>query len=932
MVRSARKVGGFYGAFLLAISLGASACSEGPRDVFVSEALPVLEARCVGGACHGVGAEEPWPETLGFFVQLDDSGRIADVDQAREAALERVVTQSPPLLSSLLRVPMPGFAGGGPHAGGALFVDTEDPALLALRRWVEAEPDGTGGEDVALDALDALFGQTVLPVLVERCGRGGCHGPTDVAFTAFPGRPDVETGAFAPKDVRAARRVARRHIDLWSADAASSRLVRKAIGSEEGGLVHRGGPATFFPEAPVGRPLDAPGLEAILAWARAERAAVGAVEDQTPSALLYVRGPVAARAPYRIAPTTTGSDLYLDSWPPESGREENLTAALHPGVDAEVRDPALSHDGRRVAFAMRLEGETRFTLWELDLEDRSARRLSPEGTRGSLVQPTYSPDGTVIASWDGHGEAGADGPGVAPELVEIEVGGALRRLTFTPAPEVSPSMLAAGKTRGELVFGTRREGSRGAEGVLFRFPLCHDPGLHGEPEYHVQFGASLAPRAPLSAIDLPEGRQVMVTLDDSSAMDDRGALLLLDRSMGPELGRPVEQASLAGYRPPIVELDAALRFRDPAPLPDGRFLVAADDEASPGRDALYIAAVVDGVAGAELAALEPLLASPGESVRSPVAVFTRPVEDDGHLPVTDPAEELGYLALRDVASLEALYGRTEATGPRIFRSEIRAMRLLISRRTLDADLGRDAGGTRAGLSSRLPADLLAEVPFPEDRSAWLRIPAREPVLIQWLDGEGMVIGRQLDRWYFAEGAESVPGGTNEATYDHSCAGCHGSASGEPEDAVAPTPDILSSASVTLSTHQDRDRRRPLPPTDIALEGRLPIDYRGTLSARLEESCAIAGCHGGAAPAADLPLDDRAGAGRFGAAYSGLTRFIDLEGGRARRSPLVERLLGRELDAPGDVDGPHPSDAVDPELVRDVVRWIEMGAFYDLEAL
>ena len=908
-------------AILLFLGDAVSGCAAGPEEAFERDAAPVLEARCATAACHGVAPGDRWPDDEGFFVRIDSAGRLATLSDARAAALSRVVTTESPFLSSLLRVPLGTEHGGGPHAGGELFLARDDPSALAIARWIDSEPDGSGGEDVALDPLETLFGDTVLPVLVSRCGFAGCHGPTEEAFTAFAVRPDPVTGRFAPADVRDAHRVARKHLDLWSDDARRARLLRKPLGEEESGIVHRGGFGTFFPEAPPGRPYESTDLAAILAWARAERAASGVADGAAPSALLWVAGPPSPRAPWRIERGATGSDLWITPWPVGTGERENLTAALHPDGPVEVRDPAVSHDATTVAFAMRRGHEERFALFLIDLRTREARQLTPPEAPGSFVQPVFAPDGHVIAAWDGHGEAGAYDDGIAPELVAVAPDGSIERLTFTPAPEVAPAFLAAGKTRGTLIFGTRRRGPLGPEAVLFRFPLCHDPDLHGEPEYHVQFGASIAPRAPLVARDLPDGRQVLVVLDEVSGGDDRGRLAILDRSLGPALPEDaVASASMGGYRDPIAWLGDGARFRDPFPTPDGRVL-ASDD-------AIWAITIADGPGGAALADRTLLLEEPGTELRSPVAVFPRPPEDT-HLPTVDPTARHGYIAFRDVGVLEAIYGRAAPHGPREPRETLSAIRLVEWAGTRARDLVRYADGTTsAGLSDRAPARVLAEVPLAADRSAWIRIPARRPLSIQLIDARGMSLGSSLDRWYFAEGGEIVPGGTNVETYGHACSGCHGSMSGQPEDAAAPAPDALSSASVTLARYEGRDRRRPLPPVEVPDEGRT-VDWVSVIGPAFAESCAASGCHGGASPAAGIALDGRAGE-RADAGYEALLEgWIDREELRARRSALVERLLGEELEATSPVAGECPPGGADDALVRDVIRWIEIGAFYDV---
>lgn len=898
------------------LGLLVAACPGGPEDAFESEALPVLEQRCFTTACHGVGPGQTTPEA-GLFVSVDAAGRVRDIGAARAAALARVATREPVLASTLLREPMPAAWAGGPHAGGVLFTGPDDPALRALRRWIAAEPEGSGGEDLDLDPLEVRFGDEVLPVLVARCGRDGCHGPRNVAFTSFPARPDPLTGLFAPREIRAAREAVRKHLDLWSDDPTRARLIRKALGPAAGGLVHRGGDGTFFPEAPVDRPLEAPGIAAILGWARAEREALGVGEGLAPGALVFARGPIAPRAPFRIVPEREGSDLWITAWPVRPGAEENLTASLHPDGPAEVRDPAVAHDGRRIAFAMRRGTEDRFALWEMDLETRDARRLTAADAPGSFVSPVYAPGGGIVAAWDGHGEVGADADGAAPDLVVVdEQSGDWTRLTFTPHPEVRPAFLAAGKTRGELVFAIRRGGST-PQGVLFRFPLDHDPAHHGEPEYHVQFGATIAPRAPYAARDLPDGRQVLVVLDTVGEVDDRGALAVLDRSLGPVLAPGTEtDASVGGYRPALAVVDPELRWRDPAPLPDGRIVAA--------RDGALVVTHLD--AGTS----EVLLDVPGVDHRSPAPVFARPPEDDPHAPAIDPTLAGGFFVLRDVAILEALYGRAEPRGARELREDLAAVRLVAWAGAREGDFRRFADGSSTlGLGSAAPARVLAEVPLAEDRSALIRVPARTPILLQWLDARGMIAGRQLDRWFYAEGAERVPGGTNAATYAHDCAGCHGALSGRPEDAAGPAPDAISAASVTRAAYVDRDRRRPRDPFDAVAEGRV-VDFRSVVGPALRETCAGAGCHGGVTPAADLPLDDRDGA-RFPAAYEALVgRFVDLAGRRARASAISEQLLGEELDAPGPAGPLCPRRGDGADLVRDVARWIETGALYDAE--
>ena len=111
------------------------------------------------------------------------------------------------------------------------------------------------------------------------------------------------------------------------------------------------------------------------------------------------------------------------------------------------------------------------------------------------------------------------------------------------------------------------------------------------------------------------------------------------------------------------------------------------------------------------------------------------------------------------------------------------------------------------------------------------------------------------------------------------------------------------------------------------------DTNLSIAVLFSASCVDGECHGGTSPVAGLPLDGRLGMGRFVAAYETLITlgYVEADRRRARESPLIERLLGEELDAPAPVTGRCPPEGADPALVETVVRWIELGAFYDLGA-
>jgi hypothetical protein len=870
--------------------------AAGCSPTFEHEALLVLEQRCFSSACHGVGPDEPWPDGDGFFVRVDGLGRVADIDAAEAAARARVTTVVAPGLSSLLRVPSDPERGGGPHFGGRLFLAEGDPGRARVEAWIDALAEGTGGEDVVLDERERMFADTVLPALEARCGTLGCHGPRDGAFTVLAPEPDPETGEVAPLDVRAAYGAALRHLDLFGEDATFSRLLRKQGRAGRLTLPHRGAHDRFFFDDQI---------EAVLAWAEAERNARG-LGDRRPRGLVWVEGPTAERAPFAIEPGPEGSDLLYAPWPPRREQAESLLASAGLTGVAEVRDPSVSHDARRVVVALRREGSDVFELREIDLETREARSLT-EVAWGSFVDPVYAPDGRVVAVWDGAGELDEHEGTIAPELVAIDAEGRLERLTSTPAPEVAPAFLAVGKNRGQLLFATRRAGARGLEGVLFRFPLCHDAAHHADPEYHAHFGASIAPVTPFSAAELADGRQIALGLPGADAPDDHGGLAILDRSLGPALApEQAPDSSVRRYEPPWRWLDPEPRWRDPVAVPDGTVIAARRGE--DGRDLLVQVELADTGDGPVLEAVTTLVDVPARGARSPAVVVTRLPEDEPHPPAYEPEAARGILDFRDVRVLEALYGRTGPIGARSLRDDLVSVRLV---RWLAPRAGGFARGRDATMS------VLAELPLAADASLRVSVPADTPILVQLLDGRGMVVGESLDRWYFARGGETVTGGTNVETYPVACAGCHGEWDGRASAEPPSLPDAISSASLTLSSHDGRDPRRPREPAEVPRDGR--VHTHEALAPALAASCARSGCHQGEAAPAGLRLDVAAEA-----SFDTLRRFVD-PSGRARRSALVERLLGEELEAPGEVSGRCPPEGAPDALRADLVRWIETGA-------
>ncbi len=953
-------------AILCGLAAPACGSTATPRERFEAEVVPLLERYCAAAACHGVapdaearGERVDWTQLL---FRIDGAGRLTDLDAAYAAARRAINTQEP-AFSSLLRKPLGAARGGLPHLGGAVFFGDDDPAYVRLRAWIEEEAGG--GEDPApLTPLEQQFADTVQALLAAgTCMTSRCHGPT---AGATPYRLDVGVGgAFS---VAATRHNHLQTLALVTLDGypLQSRLIRKAQ-SLGPGIVHKAPSWAAF-AGPAGR------VPTITDWICAERlartgAGCAASTAAPISAFVFVRGPVAARAAFDLDDFTPGSDLWLATVGDRGLAPvalEDLTAALHPGRAVDIRDPAVSRDGRRVVFAMRTAVDQGHHLWVLDLATRAARQLTagngplPGGGMATDRDPTWGPDETIWFASTRAGVVADQGRLLDAELYSLVLDtGAVRRWTFTPHVERKPGFLDLGEEAGgEVAFTALRDASPStARAHTCRFP----PSMR--TEYHPHFGLSPAATYFDDLRELPDGRYVSV-VGDLPAVWSSGGLAVIDRSLGPALddrGGAAEPA-LERYAPSVVRLPGDGAYRDPAPLPDGRILVAhqrspfdpADPTAvfAPRIEVLELRERADG-AGPTVAGVEVLLEEPGVALTDPEPVSVRgPVRVDG---VTLPpaAGTTAVFRHQGLPMTDALLANLSPSGVKRPRTDLRAVRLIehlpltpAQRRIVppeDTWFGV-AGATSVALGSRGPARVLAELPLEADGSFQALVPVGVPFRIQALDAAGVAVGAAHDRWFYALPGQVLTQGVSAAIgtarYGAMCAGCHGDPEGVAGRAPAmEEPDTLTGASLSLARFARQDPRRPIEPAELGWQTRLAIDFRRDVQPILDRHCVA--CHTGKAAAAGVDLSATP-TRHFTRAYEHLLRpgtgsgggraYVDDVDGRADRSYLIELLTGVERAAPRALRSPgiaHPdagASVTDEERLV-LVRWIDLGATF-----
>jgi hypothetical protein len=912
---NAVRLGTTFVVYLVGTVVGCGDSGTG-RQRFEAEVLPVLEARCLSTTCHGVaGDAEVQGEVIDwtqFFVRVTAAGRARDNDQAYERAKSRINTIERPELSTLLRKPLAEASGGLPHWGGDELRGPDDPAYRAVRDWIAGESGGGEGKDPAeLSPLEQRFAADVLPSITTRqCLNRNCHGgPTALKFTDFatPIFLDGEP-VFATADVERNYTVARHFLNLGGA-SVWGRLVRKVLPLDAdptatSGIAHRAGNLIFF------RPGD-PEIEAMSGWADAERAQVlGTAIPPVVRGVVFVRGPVVPEAPFDLRVFSPGTDLWvIDRQPEHPGNpSRNLTGALHPGESADARDPAVSHDALRVAFAMRRSASDSHNIYEVRLDGTGLRQLTTDADPDVANRhPVYGPDGRIYFV-STRAKTQADGVDLPDsELWAVDPSsGEQQRLTYTPSPLARPFWIGTGKFYGTIGFTELRSIGGRWDTAVMRVPIIdRNPAYHADREIHPHHGQTLPEDVVWGMRTMSDGRYAAVLLD-RTATYPAGALAVIERQFGPELPAGAEdEAATPGFRHAVTRLDSARRWWDPAPGNDNSLFAAVAASAAPDRPRIErVWLAEDPLTGGPVIQRETRLSDvpPGDAVGEwePEPILVRPLEDDPtHERAWDPSASTGIVNVRHGETLEAIFAAgLVARGPKVIRDDIVAVRALVS---LPVPEGRMAEATATAYGPA--AVLVGEVPVP-DGSLFAEIPANAAFRIQFVDADGMATGGQANRWFFVAPGETFPAGVSPTRYPTDCAGCHGALDGVADHALG-VPDAVTSASITLATHEQRNPRRPKPPIQ-ALGPLVATDFLTMVRPLVARSCAA--CH----PELD-PRPD----GTFDTAYRWL-----LDGGRvvpshARESPAIERI---RTVCPGDP----PLDA-DERLT--FIRWVDAGAAY-----
>ncbi len=557
-------------------------------------------------------------------------------------------------------------------------------------------------------------------------------------------------------------------------------------------------------------------------------------------------------------------------------------------------DPDVSFDGQRVLFAGRKESASEWRIWEIGLDGKGLRAVSPPGldARSPIHVSTLftldSPEPwftTVFVGWDQTLNEG--GQASASSLYNIKLDGTeLRRLTFNPNHNVDPFQMADGRV---IYAAERYPLEPGAPSPSLGIYAIHVEGADME-----FFGGEQGRRIQQMPCATERGLVVFVEAD-AGRWDGAGQLACVHESRPHRTYRRLTD-------------DASWLYLHPSPWRENILLVS--------RRATDVQGTW-GVVGfnAETRRCEPVFDSTEYDEVQAVAVKPRN-QPDGHSTVVNPQFGSGTFYGLNCYTAEPMREAHLKSGA------IKRVRFLegVVQKPAPAVSQRSVSG---GL---VPRRLIGEAPVEEDGSFNVEVPADTPVLVQTLDERGLALG--TSGWIWVKPKET-----------RGCIGCH-------ED-----PELVPENEYVRALRRPSNRLL-LPP-----EQRRRLTFCQDIAPILQQHCATADCHGGANTPLPLPLTaEHPAASNLEKAYAALLapvsppansargvpvpgRYVDA--GRARTSWLIWQLCGTDTSRPWDETGasaqgktvqlmPPPGQGrpLSDERFRIVGQWIDLGAPYD----
>jgi len=590
-------------------------------------------------------------------------------------------------------------------------------------------------------------------------------------------------------------------------------------------------------------------------------------------------------------------------WSPEYADRARLVM-LHPDLSITVlsegfdsaSDPAVSFDASHILFAAKKKAGDAWNIYEMGIDGSNLRQIT--GGRGDCRNPGYQSTLYTIVStkpWYQITFLGTEpgvlnecGLGTATNLYSCKLDGtAVRRLTFNLSSDADPFIMPNGRLL--LASWQRSTIEHGLGGRVSLF------GINIDGTDYAAFCTSEGKRIKRMPCVTAKGLAVFVEAD-VPADDGSGSIGCV------KLRRP-----LHSYRP-VTEESGGL-FHSPSPLVDGTVLVSRRSRDGADTYGVYRLDPSDG-------RLELVFDDPEYHDVQAKMLYARP-EPDGRSSVVrdeDPNARLFCLDVR-ISDLEE---RQWLAGDAVRR--LRVLEGIPPNDGLAAagsssrpDVGRSSPDGIGRLAQRR---ILGEIDIEGDGSFNIEIPANTPIELQTLDADGMAL--RSCSWIWARNRE--PRG---------CIGCH-------EDGELTPENILVEAV-----------KRPSVKLTLGAAQRRTVDFRRDIMPIIAAKCVK--CHGQNGSVPHLTDDLSAAVGPdakayFNRSYESLLAAGSPPGygkyvhpGRARTSPLIWHIFGRNTSRPWDDtfgrEGPaqmppNRHEALTDDEKRTFVEWIDTGGLWD----
>ncbi len=487
-----------------------------------------------------------------------------------------------------------------------------------------------------------------------------------------------------------------------------------------------------------------------------------------PSFFAYTEGQSDAQAERHFLPGSALCLLDLTSGKP-------AVTTLLDSPDGSLRDPAVSWDAKRLAFAWKKSlNDDDYHLYELDLTANALRQVTA-GKGVADYEPAYLPNGDfVFASTRCVQTVDCFWTEVSNLYTCDPAGQLIRRLGFDQVHTVYPQVLEDGR-----VIYTRWDYND--RGQVFPQPLFQmNPDGTGQSEFYGN--SSWFPTTIAHARGIPGSTRVLAILCGHHS-SQAGKLAIIDPSLGRQENQGVQLVS------PVRETKAERidaygqqgeLFAYPFPLSDREWLVSySPDGWDPpkGRSGqadfgLYW---MDMDGNRELLVTDPEL-----PCLQPVAL-TAKTPPSARPSAVDYRKTGGTFYVRDIYQGQGLTG--------VPRGTIKRMRVVALDFRPAGIRSNHSGGPGGGALISTPVAIgngtwdvkrvLGETPVHEDGSAYFEVPARTPVYFQALDAKGRAV-QTMRSWSTLQPGEVA-----------SCVGCHD------QKNTAPAPTLAGTATIAL---------------------------------------------------------------------------------------------------------------------------------------